>query len=367
MVTRARFGRFRLVERRASGGMGEVWHAIVDGPRGFEQSIVLKRLRREHDEDPELVAMLAAEARVCARLDHPGIVKVFEFGQVDGQHYLAMELVQGWTLTEVFDAYAQARRAVPIMLLCHVAREVAEALAYAHALTDERGFALGLVHRDVTPSNIMVTRQGSVKLLDFGVHTIRDRLPDERTRAGAVKGTLAYMSPEQAGRLPVDGRSDLFSLGVVLHEGLTGRRLFRAASDDETLERVRRAEVAPPSSLRPDVPVAVDRLVLRLLAAEPAHRHRDAGELADELRTLTRHLGVDASWVREQLAELELTEPLGPLVVLPGSRTRQMVPSSPVRSPWLIALSITALVALPYALHRCPAPARPPTATATPR
>src|SRR6185369_12016441 len=103
-----RFGRFRLVERRGSGGMGEVWHAIVDGPRGFEQSIVLKRLRREHDEDPELVAMLAAEARVCARLDHPGIVKVFEFGQVDGQHYLAMELVQGWTLAEIFNACVRA-------------------------------------------------------------------------------------------------------------------------------------------------------------------------------------------------------------------------------------------------------------------
>jgi serine/threonine protein kinase len=356
-----RFGRFRLIERRGGGGMGEVWHAIVDGPRGFEQSVVLKRLRREHTEDPAFVAMLAAEARVCARLDHPGIVKVFEFGVVDGQHYLAMELVDGWTLSEIADACARAGRAVPVGFLAHVAREVAEALAYAHTLADERGYPLGLVHRDVNPSNIMVTRQGRVKLLDFGVHTIRDRLPDERTVAGALKGTLAYMSPEQAQGKAVDGASDLFSLGVVLHEGLTGRRLFRAPSDAETLERVRAAEVASPRLARPDLDPRFERLVMQLLARTPAERPAGAAAVAEELRALTRDLGVDATSVRELLGSLALDDAIEPLGA-PGARTQRLVPTEIGGSPWLWATIVTALCAAPFALPRCASHerARPP-------
>jgi serine/threonine protein kinase len=357
MAARTRFGRFHLVELRGGGGMGEVWRAVVDGPRGFEKSVVLKRLRREHSDDPTFVAMLAAEARVCARLDHPGIVKVFEFGQIDGQHYLAMELVDGWTLRDVFDACARAGRAVPVAFLAHVALGVSEALAYAHAFTDERGVPLGLVHRDVNPSNIMIGLQGVVKLLDFGVHTIRDRLPDERTLAGGLKGTLAYMSPEQAGSQAVDGRSDLFSLGIVLHEGLTGRRLFRTVSDSETLARVRAADVASPAAFRPDLDPGFERLVMRLLARLPEDRPAGAAEVAEELRTLTRRMRVDATWVRELLAGLGLDEsPAQPVPA--GHRTRFLVPSRVDRAPWWWALVITALVAAPYALERCPA-ARP--------
>ena len=339
--------------------MGEVWHAVVDGPRGFEQSVVLKRLRRDLDDDPALVAMLSAEARVGARLDHPGIVKVLEFGQAEGQHYLAMELVDGWTLEEIFDVCARAGEAVPVQLVYHVAREVSEALAYAHALTDDRGYPLGLVHRDVNPSNVMLTRLGGVKLLDFGVHTIRDRLPDERTVAGMVKGTLAYMSPEQASGQAVDGRSDLFSLGVVLHEALTGRRLFRAGDDAATLERVRAAVVPSPSSVRPDLDASFERLLMRLLAAAPADRPAHAEEVAAELRELSRRTGADTAWVREWLAELDLGETPPPALAA-GARTQRLVPSSTDRSAWWWAAIVTALVALPFALPRCPAgtPAR---------
>jgi eukaryotic-like serine/threonine-protein kinase len=349
MAAAPRFGRFRLVELRGSGGMGEVWHAVVEGPRGFEQSVILKRIRRDRAADPGFIARLGAEARVCARLDHPAIVKVFELGEVDGEPYLAMELVDGWDLGAVIAACRQARRPLPIPFLCHVGAEIADALAHAHALRDEQGAPCGLVHRDVSPTNIMVTRQGGVKLLDFGVHTIRDRLPDERTLTGDVMGTVAYMSPEQADGRAVDGRSDQFSLGVVLHEALTGERLFRVPNDLETLRRVREAQVPAPSSLRPETDRAIDRVLLRMLARSPADRYASCLEVAAALGPHARRAGVDAAWIRSLLAELPLD---GDARHAPRPGTERLIPEARSHWPWLLAAAITALVALPYLVSR---------------
>ncbi|MCE9576550.1 MAG: serine/threonine protein kinase [Deltaproteobacteria bacterium] len=355
----ARLGRYRLVERRGVGGMGEVWHAIVDGPRGFEQHVIVKRIRREYADEPEFIARLAAEARVCARLDHPGIVKVHEFAEVDGEHYLAMEMVDGWSLTEVLEAGPP-----PVALACHVAAEVADALAYAHDFQDERGRPLGLVHRDVSPGNVMLTRQGAVKLVDFGVHTIRDRHLDERTQTGRLLGTVAYMSPEQADGRAVDARSDQFSLGVVLHEAVTGQRLFRAGSDLETLRRVREAQVPRPSTIRPEVDRELDRVLLRMLARVPAERFRSCGEVAVALRIAARRAGVDSAAVRAYLGGLALAS-RGDAGGLPSrAATQALVPEVRTRWPWLVSAVITGLVALPYTLRASSCAAPPPVAPA---
>jgi len=348
MTDATHFGRFRLVERRAVGGMGEVWHAVVEGPRGFEQSVVLKRVRPEYAADPAFVAMLGAEARVCARLDHPAIVKVYEFGEVAGEHYLAMELVNGWNLREILEAFRRAGRRPPVPLVCHLGAVVADALAYAHALVDDHGRPAGLVHRDVSPGNVMITRHGAVKLVDFGVHIIHDRRADEHTAAGILRGTLAYMSPEQADGRPVDHRSDVFSLGVVLYEALTGVRLFRAASDLETLRRVREAEVTPPSVLRPDLDAQLEALLLAMLARAPADRLASCAEIARELRAVAHAAVIDAGAVRELLADLDLDR--RPAIrEAPRPRTQPLIPDAAAdRWAWLWAALITALIALPY-------------------
>jgi serine/threonine protein kinase len=356
MADATHFGRFRLVERRAVGGMGEVWHALVEGPRGFSTSVVLKRVRPEFAADPGFIAMLAAEARVCARLDHPGIVKVYEFGEVAGEHYLAMELVDGWDLYDILAAFEKAGRLPPVGFLCHVGAELADALAYAHALADEDGHPFGIVHRDVSPGNVMITRQGVVKLVDFGVHTIRDRRADERTAVGVLRGTLSYMSPEQADGQEVDRRSDVFSLGSVLYEALTGQRLFRAPSDLETLRRVREAVVAPPSAHRRDVDPRLDPILLTMLARSPLERWANCDEVARALRPFAQEAGVDAAWVRELLGSLDLA---GGETIRSTARqqTLPLMPSvAPGRSVWLWAVLLTAAIAAPYAIPACHAP-----------
>ncbi|MDB4954668.1 MAG: putative serine/threonine protein kinase [Myxococcales bacterium] len=352
MTDATHFGRFRLVERRALGGMGEVWHAVVEGARGVATNVVLKRVRPEYAADPGFVAMLAAEARVCARLDHPGIVKVYEFGEVAGEHYLAMELVDGWDLYDILAAFERVGRVPPVAFICQVGAELADALAYAHAITDEQGRPFGLVHRDVSPGNVMITRQGAVKLVDFGVHTIRNRSADERTAVGVLRGTLSFMSPEQADGQPVDRRSDVFSLGSVLYEALTGHRLFRAASELETLRRVREAVVVPASTYRRDLDPRLDRILLAMLARSPLERWASCDDVARELRPFAQEAGIDAASVRELLGGLDLAG--GDTIRTVRQETQPLMPSAPAtRAVWLWAALLTALIAMPYAIPAC--------------
>jgi serine/threonine protein kinase len=356
MVDATHFGRFRLVERRAIGGMGEVWHAVVDGPRGVATNVVLKRVRPEYAADPGFIAMLAAEARVCARLDHPGIVKVYEFGEVAGEHYLAMELVDGWDLYDILAAFARAGRLPPVALVCHIGAELADALAYAHALTDERGHPLGFVHRDVSPGNVMITRHGAIKLVDFGVHTIRDRRVEERTAVGVLRGTLSYMSPEQADGHPVDRRSDVFSLGSVLYEAITGHNLFRVENDLETLRRVREAVVPSPSSHRADVDPRIARILLAMLARSPADRLASCDEVARALRPFALEAGIDAAWIRDTLSGLDL-EGVEKIRGPERHETQALMPGAPPsRAVWFWAALVTAAIAAPYAIPACHTP-----------
>jgi serine/threonine protein kinase len=295
------FGRYRLLEQLGYGGMARVFRAVVDGPKGFAHELCIKRIRPEHSRNDRFVNMLASEARLCGLLRHPSIVQVHEFGEVEGDYYLAMELVEGHTLITVLRALARSARRMPVGVACHVINELAGALGYAHALADGEGRRLEIVHRDVSPSNIMLGALGTVKLLDFGIAKAAAHLRDEHTTTGTLKGKLGYMSPEQAEGLAVDSRSDLFALGVVFWELLTQRRLFAGNSDLEQLRMVREAKVEPPSRVVSGIDPAVDAVVLKLLARLPDQRYA-RGE--DVMAALTPHCS-HAALLRQLLAELQ--------------------------------------------------------------
>jgi serine/threonine protein kinase len=278
-----RFGRYVLLDRIAVGGMAEVFRAVMPGAEGFRRTFVVKRILGHLCETGDFVEMFVREARICALLNHPSIVQVYDFGNVDGTYFLAMEYVRGRDLQQVLRQLRQAKQAFPVALAASVAREVADGLGYAHELAGPDGKSLNIIHRDVSPSNIMCSSAGGVKLLDFGIAKAIGEAPADRTERGAFKGKHAYMAPERIKREPIDGRSDLFSLGVVLWEMLTGRRLFRGANDLETLKNVLEAVIPVPSSLRPEVPPALDAIVMRALERDPAARTPSGQAMADDL------------------------------------------------------------------------------------
>jgi len=298
-------GRYCLEEFLGSGGTAEVWRAIAAGPSGFSRSFVIKRILQHLSGDPAFVRMLVDEARVGARMQHPGIVQVHDLIEESGEYFLAMEWVEGATLGAVLREVLARNWLMPVAVSCRMVSEVAAALAYAHTLTDEVGRPLGIVHRDVTPSNIMLTRLGAVKLLDFGIAKAVNAIRDERTRAGTLKGKLSYMSPEQAEGLPVDARSDIFSLGIVFWECLTLQRLFKRPDDLATLRMVRMAEVPRPSEHVADLNPEIEGVVMRMLTRDPNERFQSAEDVAAALRPILHDLQADSLAVREFLRELE--------------------------------------------------------------
>ncbi|HUS68501.1 MAG TPA: serine/threonine-protein kinase [Kofleriaceae bacterium] len=306
----ASFGRYQLLEPIGAGGMAVVYRAQSQG-----KTLVIKRVLPELSRDPAFTRMLVAEARLSARLDHRGIVRVFELGRVGDEYYLAMEFVDGIDLVRLLNHCLQVNRPMPIPLACFVIAEVAAALGYAHALADSVGRPLGIVHRDISPSNVMVGYSGTVKLLDFGVAKAAEHVKDDRTRTGTLKGKINYLSPEQADGLPVDLRSDIFALGIVMHECVAMRRLFRAESDLITLRLVRTAEIAPPSQHRPEVSPELDRIVLKMLARDPEARYQSCAALLADLEPITRALGGDAAGLSAFVAALG---PMEKKAIVPG-------------------------------------------------
>ncbi len=303
-VATVQLGRYRLVERLGAGGMAVVYKAIVEGPKGFTRPFVIKRILPTFSRDESFVNMLLTEARLSALLRHPAIVQVHELGEADGEFYLAMEYVDGHDLQTIMKKAAQQKRPIPPAAAVFIMSELLSALAYAHALTDEQGRALEIVHRDVSPANVMITQGGGVKLLDFGIAKAASHVRDERTRTGTLKGKLSYLSPEQAEGLPVDKRADIFALGIVFHECLTMKRLFRAEDDFATLRLVREARVDPPSVLSPDVSPELDRVVLGLLSRDPAERFQTCEDALDALRPVLHQLHGDSSKLKRYLMEL---------------------------------------------------------------
>ncbi len=260
-----------------------MFKARIQGPAGFERTFVVKRILPHLSDDPSFTKMFIDEAKIAAKLSHPNIVQVFELGSVDDEYFMSMEYVRGHDLAETMRTlWARVGPPRP-ELVAYVGREMCRALAYAHEFTSEDGQVLGMIHRDISPSNVMLSYDGAVKILDFGIAKALGGEAVEETKSGTLKGKFAYMAPEQTVSNEIDRRIDIFATGIVLHEILTGRRLFKGENDMQTIERVRTCQVAPPSLFNPLCPPELDQIVLQALARNRDERYQSASEMADAL------------------------------------------------------------------------------------
>jgi serine/threonine-protein kinase len=283
------FGTYLLLERIAVGGMAEIWLAVR--PEAPRHRLVLKRLLPTLADDPAFVTLFLDEARIGAQLDHPGILAVHDLGREPAGYFMAMDYVPGTDLRALLGHLRQRRQLLPVALACWIGVQVAESLDHAHRASGADGAPLQVVHRDLSPANVLLGFDGGVRVIDFGVASAAFRVHREGT---ALRGKFGYLSPEQVRGLPVDRRADLFSLGALLHEALAGERLFRGPSDLAVLERVRTADVRPPSRRNPAVPPALDAVVLSALAREPGDRPAWASALAESLRPFADGAGPEA-------------------------------------------------------------------------
>jgi serine/threonine-protein kinase len=272
-------GKYLLHERVGSGGMAEVFRATYSPEGGFEKQVAVKRVLPGYAEDPEFVALFRQEAELCSQLNHPNIVQVLDLVRHGDTLFLAMEFIDGVSLKTVLRAMAARGLKLPVQAVTYLGAELASALDYMHRKAAPDGSPLNLVHRDLNPPNILLSRFGEVKLADFGIARAMGR--SHVTRVGTVRGKAGYMAPEQAAARPFDGRADLFALGLTLHEALTGQRALRGDSDDSLMRASVEQPLEPPSTSRPEVPRAVDEIVMRLLERMP----HDRTPSADVLRT----------------------------------------------------------------------------------
>ncbi len=280
--------------------MAEVFLARQSGVEGFEKPVVIKRILPHLTTDPKFVEMFINEARVAARLSHPSIVQIFDLGKLDGQYFIAMEFIHGEDLRALAKA-ADEKRARPSMPM--VARVIADMLAglhYAHTRVGPDGKPLGLVHRDISPQNVLVTYEGGVKLVDFGIAKATESASSQQTQAGLLKGKYAYMSPEQCRSKKIDARSDIFSVGILLWELVSWQRLFRRDSDLATLVAVADEPIPPLASVRRDVPPELDRIAARALARNPAERYPTAQAMQADLEALIRRYAWEADSIALQ-------------------------------------------------------------------
>jgi serine/threonine-protein kinase len=303
-----RFGRYTLIRKIAHGGMATLYLARLDGPRGFEKFFALKKIHPHLAEEREFVEMFLDEARFASLIQHPNVVQIFELGEERGDYFFAMEYLEGESLAAVGRELDRREVPPPRPLLAHIVARTATGLHAAHELRGADGEPLGLVHRDVSPHNVLVTFDGVVKLVDFGIAKAAGRL--SQTTTGELKGKYAFMSPEALlGSRAVDRRSDIFSLGVVLYEITTLRRLFKDESEPATLDNVARCHVPLPTSFDPAYPRELEAIVLRALQRKPADRYQTAAELAADLDAYVEASGERVTstslghWMSELFAE----------------------------------------------------------------
>ncbi len=343
------FGPYKLIERISVGGMAEVYKASEQGVEGFERIVAVKRILPHIAEDDEFITMFKDEAKIAGQLQHGNIAQIYNLGQQGDSFYIALEYVAGKDLRNIFTRCQQQGKPMPIAQACFIVMKVCEGLDYAHNKRDKHGRHLNIVHRDVSPPNVLVSYEGEVKLIDFGVAKAAGRV--SRTQAGILKGKFGYMSPEQVRGMPLDRRSDVFSLGVVLYEVLIGARLFQGETDFATLEMVRTVDVPSPSSKNPEIPKDLENIIMKALSGEPETRYQTAMELHDDLQAFMFAHGMFysrkdlATWMRKQYArEIELEKNSGakapaagaPRPAPPGAPPRKAPPTagpSPARPP----------------------------------
>jgi serine/threonine-protein kinase len=278
------FGRFHLLMEMGQGGMATLYLARIVGPQKFEKLVAIKKIHEHLTRQQQFIDMFLDEARIAALIHHPNVATIFDLGQLEGTYFIAMEYVHGQNLTDLLRTSVRLRIPLPWPYAVRIVANAAAGLHAAHELRSPDGTHLNVVHRDVSPQNILVSYDGHVKVVDFGVAFAAEKLA--HTVSGTLKGKAAYMSPEQTGGIRLDRRSDIFSLGTVLWESICMKRLFREENEAATLLRVREADVTRPSVHRPDIPPELERIVLKTLAKDRDDRHATADELAEELEEL---------------------------------------------------------------------------------
>jgi len=314
------FGRYLLLEELGQGGMAQIWRARpTDRSRGSHE-LAVKTLHARLVGQPLFTELFAAEARVTKQLSHPGIIRVVDDGKHKGVPFIAMERVDGWDLAALHRAMPSGRR-IPVDIALALTIQLCRAVGFAHDHRDERGRPRPIVHGDLSPSNLMVRRDGGVTVIDFGVAHMKRRF--SRGRAHLVIGKSGYLAPELLDDAIASPRCDVFSAGVMLHELLVGRHLFVVDNERETLRRLSEAKVAPPSRSNPDVTAALDAIVLRALERDPVRRFADANELADALERLP---------APERALRDEVAAFVAP--ICGGAAVRSDGPALPTRAAW---------------------------------
>jgi serine/threonine protein kinase len=309
----AKHGRYKIIRRVADGGMAEIFLATQMGREGFQKPVILKRIHSTIYADPQFRNMFIDEAHISMSLSHSNIAQVLDLGVSAGRYFLVLELVDGWDLGRVLHRAATAGVRLPRELALHIGAEICRALAYAHSKSIDGQGPLGIVHRDVSPHNVLLSEQGEVKLTDFGIAKAMNKR--EHTGTGVVKGKVAFMSPEQALGKPIDARSDLFSLGTMLYLMVTRTRPFEGPSDLETLLRVQQGDFPPPEEVAPDLPPEVAAVISRAMRRDPNERYQSADEmLADVERVLrTAFRPVGQSELKRWLADLTARDGVLPI------------------------------------------------------
>jgi serine/threonine protein kinase len=275
------YGPYRLMKKIAVGGMAEVFKAKRTGVEGFEKVVAVKRILPHLSDNKEFVDMFIDEAKMVAGLTHTNIVQISDLGKLEKSYYIAMEYVHGRDLRSILRRAKDRGLRLPLDLTVLIVSKVCSALEFAHRKKDERGRPMLIVHRDISPQNILISFEGEVKLTDFGIAKAATKA--RITDAGALRGKLLYMSPEQAWGKPMDRRSDLFSLGIVFYEMVTDQKPFLGSSEMSILEMVRECRVAPPSDVNPRIPEKLEKVVMTALERDPDHRYQDAAEMYRDL------------------------------------------------------------------------------------
>ena len=390
-----RLGKFDLLARIARGGMAEIYLARQQGLEGFSRLVVVKRILPHLAEEPQFVKMFLEEARVAALINHPNVVQIFDVGQYEDDYYIAMEYIAGPSVAAICRSAHRRAKAVPCAVAAGIVSQACEGLHAAHELRDDSGVLVGLVHRDVSPQNLMVSQLGLVKLVDFGIAKAQNS--SIKTRTGSIKGKYPYMSPEQCEGRPLDRRTDIFSLGIVFFEMITSRRLFKRSTDLMTLKAITEEPLPIIGDYRADLPEEINRIIIRSLSRDPGQRYATAAQMGRDLRAYLGQGEVNASsrllveYLHDQCqplldAKARAIERLGKATSsgpelldvdelddgssIPSYAQPTMLDSPSARraiggaSPWrrlaLLALVVIALAALGGLAYRLLIPSRPP-------
>jgi serine/threonine protein kinase len=370
-------GKYELIRELAVGGMAEVFLARTAGPMGFEKQLVLKRILPHMAKDPAFVEMFLSEATLAARLTHPNIVQIFDFGESDGSYFLAMEYIDGPTLRTLLEDAYRRQVALPPVVCARIIANACEGLAFAHDFRDPATRQpLGVVHRDISPDNLLLSRQGAVKVADFGIAKASGQR--HRTQTGIIKGKVAYMPPEQLRAQPLDRRVDVYALGIVFYELVTGQRPFEAPTDASLMQSILFEQPMPAVLRNPDLPEPVQSILRRAIAKDPEQRYPDCLAFQADLEQFilstgkpvtSQHIAQLVAQVSPSLEDvplpplppgsppLEATEirPNSPSAPLPmgtqGTARRELVTPAPIpaaapRGPGRLLVALSGLVVL---------------------